>query len=280
MPRRRTRRRVQRRHHPQAQPAAAAAPVVVREAGRVERLAYTRTQAAEALGISRSTFNRRVLPSIETVDMPWGARLIPVDELERLLTERRRPPPGQAPPGARGRPPALPAEIVELIRAERAGGKTLGQIAQGLNASHTPTAHGGAMWWPSSVRAVLNRAADHPGLRQDTQRVDANDGVRQLSADHGRVRRSLTPSRPSPSATVPSMSEPLQVTIVYEPGDDGWIVASIPEVPGALSQGQTREEARTNVIDALHGILELRFGGHPEVSDGVDSEPLHLVIGA
>jgi predicted RNase H-like HicB family nuclease len=76
------------------------------------------------------------------------------------------------------------------------------------------------------------------------------------------------------------MSEPLQVTIVYEQGDEGWIVASIPEVPGALSQGQTREEARTNVIDALRGILALRFGGHPEVSDGVDSEPLHLIIGA
>ena len=52
-----------------------------------ERLAYTRTQAAAALGISRSTFNRRVLPSIETVEMPWGARLVPVDELKRLVAE-------------------------------------------------------------------------------------------------------------------------------------------------------------------------------------------------
>jgi Recombinase len=158
MPRRRPRRRVERRYHPQAQPAAGALPVVVREVEWVERLAYTRTQAAEALGISRSTFNRRVLPHVDTVDTPWGAKLIPVDELERLLAERRRPPLGQAPTAARGRPPALPPEIVELIRAERAGGKTLRQIAQGLNASHTPTAHGGAMWWPSTVRAVLNRA--------------------------------------------------------------------------------------------------------------------------
>jgi predicted RNase H-like HicB family nuclease len=76
------------------------------------------------------------------------------------------------------------------------------------------------------------------------------------------------------------MSESLRVTIVYEQGDDGWIVASIPEVPGANSQGRTREEARANVIDALRGILELRFGGHPEVTEGADSEPLELVIGA
>jgi hypothetical protein len=45
------------------------------EATQVERLTYTRTQAAEALGVSR--FNRRVLPLIETVEMPWGTRMIP-----------------------------------------------------------------------------------------------------------------------------------------------------------------------------------------------------------
>ena len=76
------------------------------------------------------------------------------------------------------------------------------------------------------------------------------------------------------------MSESLQVTIVYEEGEDGWVVASIPEVTGAHSQGRTREEARANVIDALRGILELRFGGHAAVAAGADSEPLELVIGA
>ena len=76
------------------------------------------------------------------------------------------------------------------------------------------------------------------------------------------------------------VSESLRVTIVYEDGDDGWIVASIPEVPGANSQDRTREEARTNVIDALRGILELRFGEHAGVAGSADSEPLELVIGA
>ena len=63
---------------------------LVREAERVERLAYTRSQAAEALGISTSTFNRRLLPLIDTVQIPSGTRLIPVDELERLLAEKRQ----------------------------------------------------------------------------------------------------------------------------------------------------------------------------------------------
>ena len=58
-------------------------------------------------------------------------------------------------------------------------------------------------------------------------------------------------------------------------------IASIPEVPGAHSQGRTREEARANVIDALRGILELRLGKHPDARGmRLDSEPLELVIGA
>lgn len=75
------------------------------------------------------------------------------------------------------------------------------------------------------------------------------------------------------------MSESLQFTIVFEEGEEGWIVASVPEVPGAHSQGRTRDEARANVIDALRGILELRFSGHPGV-EAADSESLEVVIGA
>jgi predicted RNase H-like HicB family nuclease len=74
------------------------------------------------------------------------------------------------------------------------------------------------------------------------------------------------------------MSESLRLTIVYEQGEDDWVVASIPEVPGVHSQGKTREDARSNVIDALRGILELRFGEHP-VDLAADSESLELVIG-
>ena len=45
-------------------------------------------------------------------------------------------------------------------------------------------------------------------------------------------------------------------TISFEsPDEDGWIVARVLEVPGALSQGRTREEARENVLDALRTVL-------------------------
>lgn len=76
------------------------------------------------------------------------------------------------------------------------------------------------------------------------------------------------------------VSETLSLTIVYEDAEDGWVVASIPEVPGAHSQGHTREQARENVIDALHGILALRFGEHSLSEPAADSEPIELTIAA
>jgi predicted RNase H-like HicB family nuclease len=76
------------------------------------------------------------------------------------------------------------------------------------------------------------------------------------------------------------MAESLRMTVVFEQGQDGWIVASVPEVPGVHSQGRTREEARANVVDALRGMLELRFGVEAGVATDADSEPLELVIGA
>jgi predicted RNase H-like HicB family nuclease len=49
--------------------------------------------------------------------------------------------------------------------------------------------------------------------------------------------------------------EKINLTIRYEDAGDGWVLAVIPEVPGAMSQGRTRGEARENVIDALQTVL-------------------------
>jgi len=66
-------------------------------------------------------------------------------------------------------------------------------------------------------------------------------------------------------------------TIAFDPPDEGgWIVARVLEVPGALSQGRTREEARENVLDALGTVLtpdEELEGGR----SGADREHLHFV---
>lgn len=61
--------------------------------------------------------------------------------------------------------------------------------------------------------------------------------------------------RSSPEYRV-AVGETLRMTIAFEePDEDGWIVARVVEVPGAISQGRTRTEARENVIDALRLML-------------------------
>jgi hypothetical protein len=123
---------------------------------RVERLTYTRKQAAEALGLSLATLDRRVVPAMTTIQTEWGARLIPVAELERYLAERRQVARRtRKRPVSPGRKPGLPPEVVARIRAEHAGGKSLGQIARELNADGVRTSQGGRQWWASTVRAVL-----------------------------------------------------------------------------------------------------------------------------
>jgi predicted RNase H-like HicB family nuclease len=69
------------------------------------------------------------------------------------------------------------------------------------------------------------------------------------------------------------MSDALHLTIRYEDAGEGWVTAQIAEVPGAISEGKTREEARSNVIDALDVLLtpdeELAGGGPIEGSESL-----------
>lgn len=51
---------------------------------------------------------------------------------------------------------------------------------------------------------------------------------------------------------------PRELTIIYERGAEGWWIATIPEVPGAFSQGRTKAEARENVLDALAELMAAR----------------------
>lgn len=49
-----------------------------------------------------------------------------------------------------------------------------------------------------------------------------------------------------------------ELTVIFEKDEDGWWIATIPEVPGAFSQGRTKDEARTNVLDALNELMAAR----------------------
>jgi hypothetical protein len=136
-----------------------APPGELQEVEEANRLAYSRKQAAEALGVSISTIDRHLVQTVNTVKTPWGQRLIPVAELERFLREHLQPPREPDERGAAGRPPTLSQRVVERIRLQYARGHGLADIARALNEEGVPTAHGGRQWWPSTVRAVLVRSS-------------------------------------------------------------------------------------------------------------------------
>ena len=46
-----------------------------------------------------------------------------------------------------------------------------------------------------------------------------------------------------------------KLTAIYEHTEDGWWVVSVPEIPGAHSQGRTLEEAREMIKDATRLLL-------------------------
>ena len=78
------------------------------------------------------------------------------------------------------------------------------------------------------------------------------------------------------------MSEPLQLTVVFEDGEDGFVLARVREVPAAISQGRTREEARENVLDALRELVlsYLEEGEPGPLPEGAKTEPLRVTLTA
>ena len=58
-----------------------------------------------------------------------------------------------------GRPPVLSDAVRRRISAERSKGDSFAAIAGRLNAEGIPTAHGGARWYPATVRKIAASAA-------------------------------------------------------------------------------------------------------------------------
>ena len=81
-------------------------------------------------------------------------------------------------------------------------------------------------------------------------------------------------------ATLGGVSAPLHLTVVYEEGESGWVVARIREVPAAMSQGKTRDEARENVLDALRELVlsYLDDGEEAPLPEGASSEELTITL--
>ena len=44
--------------------------------------------------------------------------------------------------------------------------------------------------------------------------------------------------------------------VIYTPIEDDWIMATVPELPGAVTQGRDMAEARTMIREAVELLLE------------------------
>ena len=69
-------------------------------------------------------------------------------------------------------------------------------------------------------------------------------------------------------------SDPLRLTVVYQRDQEGWTTATIPAVPGTISMGRNRREARDNVLDALREML----ASPVEVPEGATREDVDVTL--
>jgi predicted RNase H-like HicB family nuclease len=59
--------------------------------------------------------------------------------------------------------------------------------------------------------------------------------------------------------------------VLLLPGEDGYVIAEVPSLPGCVSQGETREEALANIKEAISLHEEvLRERGEPIPDDQVE----------
>ena len=63
----------------------------------------------------------------------------------------------------------------------------------------------------------------------------------------------------------------MRQVILYS-GEDGYLVAECPSLPGCISQGETKEEAIENIKEAIQGyIAALKDDGLPVPAEKFDA---------
>ena len=54
------------------------------------------------------------------------------------------------------------------------------------------------------------------------------------------------------------MKTNMKLTAVFEPDEEGGYIAYIEEIPGVNTQGETLDEAKANILEALNLVIETR----------------------
>lgn len=53
--------------------------------------------------------------------------------------------------------------------------------------------------------------------------------------------------------------------VLYDTIEDGWIMATVPDLRGAVIQGETLEEARSNILEVMGNPKAVIQLSHPEL---------------
>jgi DNA invertase Pin-like site-specific DNA recombinase len=100
------------------------------------------------LGIDLTTAAGEFMANVMASAAQWERRIIGQRTRDALSVKRAQ--------GVKlGRPKTLDPSVVDRIRTAHAEGAGWSAIARHLNDHGVPTAHGGARWYPSTVRAVV-----------------------------------------------------------------------------------------------------------------------------
>ncbi len=72
-----------------------------------------------------------------------------------------------------------------------------------------------------------------------------------------------------------------EYTVVYQTIEDGWIMATVPELPGAVTQGENIEEAREMIREAITLLVQsYRENARKDASGNAMWETLRVDIPA
>ena len=67
----------------------------------------------------------------------------------------------------------------------------------------------------------------------------------------------------------------MKLKIVLEPSDEGGFTAFVPTLPGCISEGENKEDAVTNIREAIHLYLE---PVEDDLALSADAEQIELAV--
>ena len=73
------------------------------------------------------------------------------------------------------------------------------------------------------------------------------------------------------------MSE-YQFTVVYERDEDGRILAICPALQGCYAEGETREEAQSNIREAIRAHVDSRVAHNEPIFTEIGSEAISITV--